>query len=133
MPDRRGAPPTDWIERLHKLGEETGDEIFADAADALQALHDRESCLQDDRHVHDLIFDLAKLCAGDLKSTRRIARLLEKMADEYECGDWVEHQHRMTTPPGLSEADGLLWLIFDQTGAFPSFESLRKILAGTYF
>jgi len=106
---------------------------LAEAATALREMREREDRLDDARHLHDLIVDLAERAAGDVKSNRGKAKRLKSLGLEYDAGDWQEHQHRSTTPPDLSEIDELLWWIFSKAGAMPSRESLRKILAGRYY
>lgn len=124
---------TEISERLAKLAAETGDDRFAEAVAALRRVREREERRNEKRHLHDLIFDLAELCAADVKSVREKAKHLEELAIEYDRDGWQKHRHRVTAPPYLSDADELLRRIFDQAGAMPSRESLRKILTGRYY
>lgn len=82
---------------LERLAAETGDDRLADAAEALREICERENRRHNDRHVHDLLIELAELCAGDLPSIRAKARRLEELAREYERGEWKQHRHRVTS------------------------------------
>ena len=118
-------------ERLAQLAEETGDFRLRRAAEALRELQRADARGPDDWPA--LVRLAASRFASDLSSSRAKAVRLDRLARDYERGDWSEHRQRLRLPPETrGTAAEIIWKVTKTRGAWPAVETVRKILDGRY-